>query len=84
MQNVGVDKEELRALVAEVLEIPLDEVTDDADFIDDLEVDSLSALEIAVQLERKYGVQIDDSELKTISSLDRAHQLLTSKLDVAA
>jgi acyl carrier protein len=84
MQNVSVDKEELRALVADVLELPLEEVTDDADFINDLEVDSLAALEIAVQLENKYSVKIDDSELKTISSLDRAHQLLTSKLDDAA
>jgi acyl carrier protein len=80
MQNVGVDREELRALIADVLELPLEEVTDDADFINDLEVDSLTALEIAIQLEKKYGVQIDDSELKTISSLDRAHQLLMNKL----
>lgn len=83
MQNVSVDKEELRALVADVLELPVEEVTDDADFINDLEVDSLAALEIAVQLEKKYGVKLDDSELKTISSLNWVHQLLKSKLDDA-
>ncbi len=80
MQSVSVDKEELRALVADVLELPVEKVTDDADFINDLEIDSLVALEIAIRLEKKYGVNIDDSELKTISSL---HQLLKSKLDGA-
>jgi acyl carrier protein len=77
MQTVSVDKEELRALVADVLELPVEEVTDDADFINDLEVDSLAALEIAICLEKKYGVDMDNSELKTISSL---HQSLKSKL----
>jgi acyl carrier protein len=75
-----VDKEELRALVADALELPVEEVTDDADFINDLEVDSLAALEIEIRLESKYGVKIDDSELTTISSLNRLYQLLKCKL----
>jgi acyl carrier protein len=83
MQNISVDREELRALIADVVELPVEEVTDDADFINDLEVDSLVALEIAVRLEKKYSVKMDDSELKTISSLKRVHQLLESKLDDA-
>jgi acyl carrier protein len=84
MQTVRVDKEELRALVADVLELPVEEVTDDADFINDLEVDSLAALEIEIRLESKYGVKMDDSELTTISSLNRVYQLLKSKLDDTA
>jgi acyl carrier protein len=84
MQTGSVDKEELRALVADVLELPVEEVTDDADFINDLEVDSLTALEIAVRLEHKYGVKMDDFELATISSLNWVHQLLKSKLDDTA
>ncbi|MBV8542184.1 MAG: acyl carrier protein [Pseudonocardiales bacterium] len=84
MRNVSVDKEELRALVADVLELPVEEVTDDADFVNDLEVDSLVALEIAVRLEKKYGVKMTDSELMTLSSLNWVHQLVKSKLDDAA
>lgn len=80
MQSVSVDREDLRALVADVLELPVEKVTDDADFINDLEIDSLVALEIAIRIEKKYGVNIDDSELKTVPSL---HQLLKSKLDGA-
>ena len=84
MQTINVDKEELRTLVADVLELPVEEVTDDADFINDLEVDSLAALEIAVRLVKKYGVNMDGFELKTISSLNYVHQLLKNKLDDAA
>jgi acyl carrier protein len=77
MQIVSVDKEELRVLVADALELPVQEVTDDAAFIDDLGVDSLAALEIAVRLEGKYGMKIENFELTTTSSLDWLHRLLT-------
>lgn len=84
MQPVRVDKEELRALVADALELPVEEVTDDADFINDLAVDSLAALEIEIRLESKYGVKVGDFELTTISSLNRVHQLLKCRLDDTA
>ena len=37
-----LDAEELRRLVATVLELPVEEVTDQADFVEELELDSLT------------------------------------------
>jgi acyl carrier protein len=81
---VEVNMDELRALVADALELPVEEVTDDADFVADLAVDSLTALEIAMQLERRYRVKMDESELPQLSSLNRVHELVTAKLRAAA
>ena len=76
-----LDREDLRQTVAEVLDIDDDDLTDDAHFIDDLEVDSLMALEVMVVLEKKYGVKLEESELKQVITLEKAYRLLEAKLD---
>ncbi|WP_330301236.1 acyl carrier protein [Streptomyces sp. NBC_00503] len=78
-----LEKEELRAVVAQVLDVDVDEVTDDVRFVDDLEVDSLMALEIVVVLEKKYGVKLPESELKQIVTLQSAYDLLVTRLATA-
>ncbi|MBW5486534.1 acyl carrier protein [Streptomyces bambusae] len=78
-----LDKEELRALVAQVLDVDVTEVGDDVKFVDDLEVDSLMALEVVVVLEKKYGIKLPESELKHIVTLQSAYDLLSARIDTA-
>jgi acyl carrier protein len=78
-----LDKEELRRIVARVLDVDVAEITDDAKFVDDLEVDSLLALEIVVVLEKQYGVKLPESELRQIVTLQSAYDLLAGKLQAA-
>ncbi|MBL1114905.1 acyl carrier protein [Streptomyces sp. 110] len=75
-----LDMDELRGIVADILEVDATDVADDADFMEDLEVDSLMALEVIVVLEKKYGVKFAESELRQVVSLRQAHELLTQKL----
>lgn len=75
-----LDKEELRALLAQILDVDVAEVTDTAHFVDELEVDSLMALEIAVQLEQSYQVKLGEKEIVALKSLDDAYALLSAKL----
>jgi acyl carrier protein len=82
-QTSGVDIEEMRALIAEELELPVEEVTDDADLASDLEVDSLSAMEIAVLIEKKYRIKISEEEIKSLTSLLIIHQLVSTKVAAA-
>jgi acyl carrier protein len=56
-------------IVEEVAGIDPAEVSVDKSFVDDLDIDSLSMVEIAVQAEDKFGVKIPDdqlAELKTV------------------
>lgn len=80
----AVDKEELRTLVAEVLELPAQEVTDDADFYHELGVYSLLVMEVILRVEKYYGITIKESEIEGATSLDRVYELLTAKLQVAS
>ncbi|GLZ32198.1 hypothetical protein Lesp02_43860 [Lentzea sp. NBRC 105346] len=78
--NPVLDKEDLRRTVAEVLDVEVGDVTDEASFVDDLEVDSLMALEVVVVLEKKYGVRMREAELKQVTCLDSAYRLMLEKL----
>ena len=59
---------DLRDLVAELAELPLDEVEADTSF-EDAGIDSLLAMEIAVHVERRFGERFEDTELKTVQSV---------------
>jgi acyl carrier protein len=59
----------LAEIIEEVTGIEPSEVTPEKSFVDDLDIDSLSMVEIAVQAEDKFGVKIPDdqlAELKTV------------------
>lgn len=75
-----LDKAELRSLIADVIDIDAEKVGDQSDFVDDLEVDSLMALEVVVVLEKHYGVKLVESELKQVTCLANAYDLLSGKL----
>ncbi len=51
---------ELRRTIADILDVPVETITDTAKFVDDLGVDSLMALEIMVVLEKKDAIKIAD------------------------
>ena len=68
--------EEIRAgladLVNEVTGIPADDVQMDKSFTDDLDVDSLSMVEVVVAAEEKFGVTIPDDEVKNLKTVGDA------------
>lgn len=80
--STTLDKEQLRALVAETLDVDVEEVTDDARFVEDLEADSLLALEIVVKLENTYGVKLDEAVLPKITTLQATYELLDRTIPV--
>lgn len=64
--------EEIAKIIEEVTGIEPSEVTLDKSFVDDLDIDSLSMVEIAVQTEDKYGVKIPDEDLASLKTVGDA------------
>jgi len=62
----------LADIVEEVADIDADEVTAEKSFVDDLDIDSLSMVEIAVQAEDKFDVKIPDDELAKLKTVGDA------------
>jgi acyl carrier protein len=67
----------LGEIVEEVAGIDTAEVTADKTFVDDLDIDSLSMVEIAVQAEDKFGVKIPDDELANLKTVGDAVDYIT-------
>ncbi|WP_434448614.1 acyl carrier protein [Lentzea sp. E54] len=68
----------LAEIVEEVAGVAAADVTAEKSFVDDLDIDSLSMVEIAVQAEDKFGVKIPDDELANLKTVGDAVNYITS------
>jgi len=59
----------LAEIIEEIAGVPADEVTPNKSFVDDLDIDSLSMVEIAVAAQDKFGVEIPDEQLKDLKTV---------------
>lgn len=75
-QTADLQLEELREMVAEVLELEPEELTDEGDFTEDYKADSLRAIEILARIDKRYKVEIPQSELPTLRNLRAVHEAL--------
>jgi acyl carrier protein len=62
----------LAVIVNEVAGVPVEDVQPDKAFIDDLDIDSLSMVEVVMAAEDKWGVKIPDSEVKNLRTVGDA------------
>ncbi len=71
----------LSDLLVDELGIERDNITMDAKFEEDLEVDSLGVVELLMALEDNFGVKIPDEEAEQITTVGEAVDLVQKKLD---
>ncbi len=70
---MAMTQEEILAGLSEIIDeiagVPADEVSPEKTFVDDLDIDSLSMVEIAVAAQDKFGVEIPDDQLKDLKTV---------------
>jgi acyl carrier protein len=70
---MAMSEQEILTGVGEIIEdiagVPAAEVVPDKSFVDDLDIDSLSMVEIAVAAQDRFGVEIPDDELKHLKTV---------------
>ncbi|MEU5988654.1 acyl carrier protein [Spirillospora sp. NPDC047418] len=59
----------LAEIIDDIVGIDKAEVTPEKNFIDDLDIDSLSMVEIAVAAQDQFGVEIPDDELRNLKTV---------------
>ncbi len=67
---------DLRELVAEILESEVSEVDADANFVKDLGMDSMMALEILAGIEKKYRIVIPEDTLPKFTTLNATAEIV--------
>ena len=60
---------EIRSMIAEIAERDEEEIKDNMSFTEDLGFDSMMALEILANLEKKYKIKIPEEELTKLDNL---------------
>ncbi|MEG0283595.1 MAG: acyl carrier protein [Erysipelotrichales bacterium] len=67
-------KKEIKKIIGEVLEIEESTINDDAKILDDLGADSIAVMEIVMELEEAFDLDIDTEEIakfKTVSDIEK-------------
>lgn len=71
----------IRAIVADVSGAEEQDITMETKFFEDLDIDSIKAIEIAVAIEKKYKVTVRDEDVPNILTMRQAVDLVTTLLE---
>ena len=63
---------QVKAIIVDKLGVEESEVTESANFTNDLGADSLDTVELLMELERVFGIKIPDEETSTIATVKDA------------
>ena len=70
----------VKGIIVDKLGVEPSEVTDDANFTNDLGADSLDTVELLMELEKVFGIKIPDEETSTIGTVKDAIDKVAEKL----
>ncbi|PHR59422.1 MAG: acyl carrier protein [Arcobacter sp.] len=71
--------EDIKEVVVEQLSVSVDEVKEDAKFVEDLGADSLDVVELVMALEEKFDIEIPDDEAEKIQTVKDVVAYIESK-----
>ncbi len=69
-------EDRLKKIIADQLSVSEEEVVPDANFIDDLNTDSLDLVELIMSLEEEFSVKISDEDAEKIRTVQDAMDYL--------
>jgi acyl carrier protein len=73
-------EEEVISIIAEIAGVEEEEITPDTKFNEELEIDSIKAIEITVALEKKFKISIRDEDVPNITTVRQAVEQVTNLL----
>lgn len=60
------------AVVSRVMNVPASDLSAELHFVEDLEADSLRVMELVLELQEEFGIEIPDEDLERIRSVGQA------------
>jgi acyl carrier protein len=76
--------EEVRSILCQEFEFSPDEVMSTSHLIDDLDLDSIDAIDLAVKLEERTGLDLDEEELRALRVVQDVVDVVYAHLDAEA
>jgi acyl carrier protein len=73
-------RSQIKEIISNVTAIPADEISDDASFVDDLDLDSLSLLEIGVDVDYAFKLGVPEERLQELRTVQDSVSLVLETL----
>lgn len=71
--------DKIKKIIAEQLQADADAIKPETNLMKDLEADSLDAVEIIMEIESEFGIEIPDEEAEKFQSIDDIVKYVDSK-----
>lgn len=68
-------------IIADISGFEEEEITPDKNFFNDLEIDSIKAIEITVAIEKKFKISVRDEDVPNITTVREAVTLVNSLIE---
>ena len=72
-------EEKVIGIVSEQLNVPIEEITKESRFVEDLKADSLDVVELVMEFEDEFGVTIPDEDYEKILTVGDAADYIEQK-----
>tara|TARA_B100001750_G_C15306848_1_gene495152 strand:- start:136 stop:369 length:234 start_codon:yes stop_codon:yes gene_type:complete len=66
----------IKEIIMDKLGVDENKVTNDSHFIEDLGADSLDTVELIMQFEEDFGIEIPDEDAEKIVTINQAHEYI--------
>ena len=73
--------DKVKEIIIDKLGVEDSKITMEAKFIDDLGADSLDTVELIMQFEEEFNIEIPDEDAESLLSVDQAVKYITNKLN---
>ena len=74
-----MSEDKIKSIIIEKLGVEENKVTANADFINDLGADSLDQVELIMQLEEEFNIEISDEEAESLTTVGKVYDFLKDK-----
>ncbi|MBR4529274.1 MAG: acyl carrier protein [Lachnospiraceae bacterium] len=71
-----MEMDKIKKIIADVLGADPNEITEDTTFVEDLAADSLDILEIIMQIQEEFDIQVPQEEASKIKTVGEAAQMI--------
>jgi acyl carrier protein len=72
----------IKKTLSNISGLPADKISDDDDFQEKLDIDSLEAIEVLHKIEKKYKVKIQNVELEDVQTLKKIYEVSIRSLGI--
>ena len=73
-------RSEIKKMIARVTEREPEEIPDTAHYLDELEIDSLMAMELMIAIDRKFQIDVPEEEFRTAVNVDESVKMVEAHL----